>query len=89
MDWNTLCTQHPMMYQAKNEGRMEDPVILEIDTDVITWKDTRFSDKNSVRNDTQHGSSLEDFVIILTWMILKCHSIKHVTDKAGIAKNKE
>ncbi len=53
-----------MMYQAKNEGRMEDPVILEIDTDVITWKDTRFSDKNSVRNDTQHGSSLEDFVNI-------------------------
>lgn len=31
---------HPMMYQAKNEGRIDDPVILEIDTDVITWQDT-------------------------------------------------
>ena len=55
---------HPMMYQAKNEGRIDDPVILEIDTDVITWQDTRFSDKNSVRNDMHHGSNLEDFVKI-------------------------
>ena len=55
---------HPMMYQAKNEGRIDDPVILEIDTEVITWRNTRFSDKNSVRNDMHHGSTLEDFVKI-------------------------
>ena len=33
---------HPMMYQAKKEGRIDNPIILEIDIDVITWKDTCF-----------------------------------------------
>ena len=55
---------HPMMFQALSEGRIEDPVILEIDLDVITWKDTMFCDKNSIRNDACHGSRIEDFVKI-------------------------
>lgn len=55
---------HPMMFSAKNDGRIEDPVVLEIDPIVITWIDTKFSDKNSTRSDMYCGEKLEDFITI-------------------------
>ena len=54
--------KHPMMFQAQKEGRIKDPVILEIDPEVITWVDTLFSDKNAIRKDANWGQSLNDFV---------------------------
>ncbi len=38
---------HPMMYVAKNEGRIIDPVILQIDLDVAYIDTTLFSDINA------------------------------------------
>jgi hypothetical protein len=52
---------HPMMYLAINEGRIPNPVILEINPEVIFWKSTKFSNKNATRNDVKIGSGLEDF----------------------------
>lgn len=31
----SVCRNHPMMYQAISEGRISDPVVLEIDTDIL------------------------------------------------------
>ena len=41
---------HPMMYVAKNDGRIEDPVVLEIDLSVVELSWTKFSDRNAARN---------------------------------------
>ena len=38
---------HPMMYVAQREGRISNPIILEISTDVIVWEDTLYADRNA------------------------------------------
>lgn len=53
--------QHPMMYVAMNENRISNPVILEIDPEVIYNEDTCYADCNATRNGANVGSSLEDF----------------------------
>ncbi|MDE6824318.1 MAG: DarT ssDNA thymidine ADP-ribosyltransferase family protein [Duncaniella sp.] len=52
---------HPMMYVAMNDGRITNPVVLEIDPEVIFGTDTKFADRNAVRNGANVGNSLEDF----------------------------
>ena len=53
--------QHPMMYVAMNENRISNPVILEIDPEVIYDDDTIFSDRNATRNGAHVGGGLDDF----------------------------
>lgn len=43
----SFTTNHPMMYVAMNDGRISNPVILEIDPEVVTWKGTKFSNMNA------------------------------------------
>ena len=52
---------HPMMYAAMQEGRIFNPVILEINLEAIGWEGTLYSDRNATRNGAQRGSSLADF----------------------------
>lgn len=52
--------QHPMMYVAMQDGRISNPVILEISTDVITQKDTLFADRNAVKGGAQIGGGVDD-----------------------------
>lgn len=54
-------TQHPMMYVAMNEGRISNPVILEIDPAVVYEENTKFSNKNATRKDVSVGDTLDDF----------------------------
>lgn len=53
--------RHPMMYVAMNDGRISNPVVLEIDPEVIYWNDTLFADCNATRNGAQKGGTLADF----------------------------
>ena len=53
--------QHPMMYVAMNEGRISNPVILEISPEVIYDEQTKYADRNATRNGVQVGGSLDDF----------------------------
>ena len=57
----SFTTEHPMMYVAMNEGRITNPVILEIDPEVIYDSETRFSDRNATRNGANVGGSFDDF----------------------------
>lgn len=57
----SICKRHPMMYFAMNEGRITNPVILEIDTDILYLDGNIFSDKNAVKKDARKGSSFADF----------------------------
>ena len=59
----SFTTQHPMMYVAMRDGRISNPVILEIDPEVIYWKDTCYSNMNATihRIKPNIGDSLSDF----------------------------
>ena len=41
---------HPMMYVAKNDGRIVNPVVLEINLSVAGYSTTKFSDRNATKN---------------------------------------
>lgn len=56
--------KHPMQYVAMNDGRISNPVLLEIDPEVIFWSDTQYSDCNAAKNGVNVGSSLDDFKAI-------------------------
>ena len=53
--------QHPMMYIAMNEGRISNPVILEINPDVLFEETTKYSDRNATRNGALIGDDIEAF----------------------------
>lgn len=57
----SFTTQHPMMYVAMQEGRISNPVILEIDPEVIYWKSSKYADSNATRNDVCVGENLDAF----------------------------
>lgn len=51
---------HPMLAQARHEGRIERPVVLKISSEVIYWKATLFSDLNATANGAQIGDNIDD-----------------------------
>lgn len=59
----SFTTQHPMMYVAMKDGRIDDPVILKIDPSVVYLKHTKYSNMNAniKRLAPNIGISLEDF----------------------------
>lgn len=57
----SICKKHPMMFTAIQDERIVNPVLLEIDTDVLFIEGNIFSDKNAVRNDANKGTSFVDF----------------------------
>ncbi len=56
--------KHPMMYAAMNEGRINDPIVLEIDPSVIYEENTMFSDMNATKNEAHMGQTIKDFECI-------------------------
>lgn len=61
-DYVRLCftKNHPMIYVARNEGRIQNPVVLEISTEVALWENTRFSDMNATKNGHSQGKTIKD-----------------------------
>lgn len=55
---------HPMMYVAMNEGRISNPVVLEIDPEVIWWQNSKYADRNAVKTGATIGESLNDLEAI-------------------------
>ena len=53
--------QHPMMYVAMNDGRISNPVILEIDPEVVYWQGSRYADRNATKNGARVGEGLDHF----------------------------
>lgn len=60
----SFVTQHPMMYVAMNEGRISNPVLLEIDPQVIYWKDSKYADRNATKKGAHVGGDIDDFKAI-------------------------
>lgn len=57
----SFTTQHPMMYVAMQDGRLSNPVILEIDPEVVYWQDSKFANMNATRSGAHKGDTLDDF----------------------------
>ena len=59
----SFTTQHPMMYVAMKEGRISNPVILEIDPEVIYWDESLYANLNaaSYRVKPNIGPTISDF----------------------------
>lgn len=55
---------HPMMFVALNEGRITEPVILEINPEVIFWQETKYANMNATKNGANIGGTLDDFLKI-------------------------
>ncbi len=53
--------EHPMMYVAMNDGRITNPVILEIDPEVVYWVGTKYADRNATRHGARVGESIDNF----------------------------
>ena len=60
----SFTTRHPMMYVAMNDGRLANPVVLEIDPEVVYWDDTQYSDRNAAKNGAKIGKTIQDFELI-------------------------
>ena len=56
----SFTAQHPMMYVAMNEGRISNPVILEIDPEVAMLDGTLYADRNATRSGTNVGGTTDD-----------------------------
>lgn len=57
----SFTNQHPMMFVARRDGRVPNPIILEIDKSVIFEESTLFSNMNAVRREAFIGSGLDNF----------------------------
>ena len=57
----SFVTQHPMMYVAMNDGRISNPIILEIDPEVIYWQETLYADRNATKSGAKIGGKIENF----------------------------
>lgn len=55
----SFCQDHPMKYVAKKEGRISEPIVIEISIDVCCLSDTLFSDRNATANDARIGGSID------------------------------
>ena len=59
----SFTTQHPMMYVAMKDGRISNPVILEIDPEVIYWSESLYANLNAARYTIKPniGPTISDF----------------------------
>lgn len=57
----SFCENHPMLYFAKNDGRISNPVILKCDTEIILYKNTLFSNCNANKTEAIISDSFDLF----------------------------
>ena len=53
--------EHPMMYVAMNDGRISNPVIMEIDPEVVYWENSKYADRNATKNGARVGDDVDAF----------------------------
>ena len=53
----SFCPNNPMMYVAYNEGRVSQPVRLEIKLEAVSRPGVRFTDCNAIRADARHSTN--------------------------------
>jgi hypothetical protein len=72
---------HPMMYYAMNEGRIDNPVILKLNIELIYWKDSKYSDSNATSKNSRIGENFDSLSIIDFDILKKTDYLNAPTDK--------
>lgn len=57
----SFTANHPMMYSAVNDGRINKSVVLEIKPEVIYWEKTKFSNVNATKSNAKIGDTFDEF----------------------------
>lgn len=88
----TFVNNHPMLYAAQQEGRITDPIWLEIDASILTNSNVRFC--SSVANkcgaklvDQNEVEGVIDFEVLCTrmdWNISEIHARRNAAEKSEI-----
>ena len=55
---------HPMKFVAMNEGRISNPVVLEIDLEPALWKDSLYADRNATRSGAIVGGDFANLMVV-------------------------
>ena len=61
---------HPMMFVCQKEGRVPDPVVLEIDIEAVSLPGSLFSDRNANSSQASTSSTPD----LIRWNVVKCKS---------------
>ncbi len=56
----SFAKDHPMQYVAMNDGRISNPVVLEIDLETALWEDSLYSDRNATKTGACVGRTLNN-----------------------------
>ena len=56
----SFCPRHPMLYVCQKEGRIPNPVILEVDVKAALLPGTLFSDRNAAAANARTSNHLEN-----------------------------
>ena len=56
----SFAKDHPMQYVAMNDGRISNPVVLEIDLETALWENSLYADRNATKTGANVGGSLDD-----------------------------
>lgn len=56
----SFAKDHPMKYVAMDDGRISNPVVLEIDLETALWEDSLYADRNATKNGACVGGMLDD-----------------------------
>ena len=73
---------HPMKYVAMNEGRISNPVVLEIDLEAALWEDSLYADRNATRNGANVGGTLNDLKAIRFGLFNRMRRYYDMSDEA-------
>ena len=56
----SFAEDHPMKFVAMKEGRISNPVVLEVDLEAALWADSLYADCNATKNGACVGGTLDD-----------------------------
>lgn len=73
---------HPMMFVAQNDGRISNPVILEINPEVIYLTNSRYASQNAAKNGVTADNSLEGLTSIHFPILRRRYFDLSVTEKS-------
>jgi len=79
---------HPMLFQARQEGRIQDPIWLKIDSSVMLVPEVRFTSEVSNKSGVpihDHSEAVNkiDFEILFTFIDWRCNTTIHERRKTA------
>ena len=73
---------HPMKFEAMKDGRISNPVVLEVDLEPALWKDTLYADRNMTKNGANVGDSLDDLKAVHFGLFTRMQRYFDMSDEA-------